>query len=340
MRASEIASVLGGQLEGDDTDLCRVASLSQAGPDDLSFLSSGRYSDQMEQTKAGAVVVAEDYDGPKAVALIRVEAPYAALRRAIELLYPPEELTPGIHPSALVDPEAALGDGVAVGPYAVIEGGAEVGQGSAVGPGVYIGRDVQIGENCRLHAGAIVYANSILGDRVEVMANAVVGCDGFGHSLEDGRFIKIPHVGIAVLEDDVLVGSCTTIARGTFGETRILAGTKLDNLVMVAHNCVIGPHSAVAAQSGFAGSTIVGEGVQIGGQAGFAGHLSVGDGAIIAAQSGVTKDVQKGMYVFGYPARPGKEAWSQLAALARLPELRRRVKDLERRLARLENSDD
>lgn len=340
MLASELARHLEGRLEGRDTEVLRVAALVDAGADELSFLSSARYADQMEATGAGAVLVAEEYDGPAPVPLIRVAAPYMALRRAIELLYPVEELPTGIHPTALVDREAVLAEEVAVGPHAVIESGAEIGRGTVIGPGVFIGRNVRIGAHCRMHTGCVVYAGSILGERVEMLANAVVGCDGFGHSLEEGRYVKIPHVGIAVLEDDVLVGACATVARATFGETRIMAGTKLDNLVMVAHNCVIGPHTAVAAQAGFAGSTIVGAGVQIGGQAGFSGHLSVGDRAVVAAQSGVTKDVAQGMYVFGYPARPSREVLSQLAALARLPDLRRRVRELERRLAELTKSDE
>jgi UDP-3-O-[3-hydroxymyristoyl] glucosamine N-acyltransferase len=344
MRASELSRHIGGKLEGGDRDLIRVASLSDAGPEDLSFLSHDRYADQLAETGAGAVLVAEDYKGEAEteadVALIRVAAPYAALRQALEVLYPPREQPTGIHPTALIDPTAELGAGTAVGPYAVIEAEVKIGPNSAIGAGVFVGRAVQIGADCLLHPGVVVYSGSSLGDRVEMLANAVVGCDGFGHSQEDGRFLRIPQVGTAVIEDDVLIGSCSTVARATFGETRIKAGTKLDNLIMVAHNCSIGPNSAVAAQTGFAGSTKVGEGVQIGGQAGFAGHLTVNDGAIVGAQSGVTKDVPEGMYVFGYPARPSKEVWSQLAAMARLPELRRKVRELEQRLAELEAPED
>jgi UDP-3-O-[3-hydroxymyristoyl] glucosamine N-acyltransferase len=340
MKASELSRHLGGKLEGGDRDLTRVASLSDAGPEDLSFLSHDRYADQMADTEAGAVLVAEGYKGGAPGALIRVAAPYAALRQALELLYPPQEQSTGIHPTALIDPAAELGEGTAVGPYSVIEADVRIGANSVVGAGVFVGQGVQIGSDCRLHPGVVIYSGSLVGDRVEMMANAVVGCDGFGHSHEDGRFIRIPQVGLAVIEDDVLIGSCTTVARATFGETRIKAGTKLDNLVMVAHNCSVGPNSAVAAQTGFAGSTKVGEGVQIGGQAGFAGHLTVHDGAIVGAQSGVTKDVPEGMYVFGYPARPSKEVWSQLAAMARLPELRRKVRELEQRLAELEAPED
>ena len=338
--ASDLAREVGGNLTGADADLVRVASLADAGPEDLSFLSSRKYLDQLAATSAGAVLVAEDTEAPEGITLIRVARPYAALRLAIGLLYRELPRQEGIHPTAVIDPAAALAEDVTVGPLAVIGAEVSIGAGTEVGAGVLIGRQARMGASCRIHAGCVVYPQTEIGDRCELMANAVVGCDGFGHRQEEGRWIKIRHVGRCVLEDDVLVGACTTIARGTFGETRILKGTKLDNLIMVAHNCVIGPHSAVAAQAGFAGSTLVGGGVQIGGQAGFAGHISIGDGAVVAAQSGVTGDVGEGMYVVGFPARPGKEVWVQLAALAHLPELRKRVRDLERRLAALEAAEE
>jgi UDP-3-O-[3-hydroxymyristoyl] glucosamine N-acyltransferase len=338
--ASDLAREVGGNLTGEDSDLVRVASLTDAGPGDLSFLSSKKYADQLAGTGAGAVLVEEGTQAPEGTTLIHVARPYAALRVAIGLLYPEPSRPEGIHPTAVIDPSAQLGEGASVGPMAVIGSGATIGADTEVGAGVLIGSEASIGASCRIHAGCVVYPQAEIGDRCELMANAVVGCDGFGHSQEDDRWIKIRHVGRCVLEDDVLVGACTTIARGTFGETRIMEGTKLDNLIMVAHNCVIGPHSAIAAQAGFAGSTLVGGGVQIGGQAGFAGHLSVGDRAVVAAQSGVTGDVEEGMYVVGFPARPSKEVWAQLAALSHLPELRRRVRELERRLAALETSEE
>lgn len=338
MLASELARELEGRLEGADVDLTGIAPLDAATPADLSFLSSKRYESQIGETSAGAVLVEEGFAGESAAPVIHVDHPYAALRRSLELLYPPEETPPpGIHPTAVVDPAASLGNDVSVGPMAVIERGAVIGVRTTIGAGVYVGRDVQIGEDCRLHPCSVVYRKCILGDRVELLANSVVGSDGFGHSLEDGVYRKMHHVGIAVLEDDVLVGACSTIDRATFGETRICKGAKIDNLVMIAHNCIVGPHTAVAGQVGLAGSTTVGGGVQIGGQAGFAGHITVHDRAIVGAQSGVDKDVPEGTYVFGCPARPHKEAYSMLAGLGRLPELRRRVRELEKRLAELED---
>ena len=337
MLASELARRLGGSLDGEDVELTAIAPLDEAGPGELSFLHAAKYADRMAETSASAVLVSETYDGPSPGALIRVDAPYAALRRSLEWLHPETDLpTPGVHPSAVVDPSARLGEEVAVGPLAVIEADVEVGEGTSIGAGAYLGRRVKVGAHCRIHPSVTVYRRCRIGDRVEILAGAVIGSDGFGHSREEGVYRKMPHIGIVVLEDDVLVGACTTIDRATFGETRIEKGAKLDNLVMIAHNCVIGPDAAVAAQAGLAGSTTVGGGVQIGGQAGFAGHLTVEDGAVVGAQAGVTKDVPEGAFVSGYPARPHREAQLQLAAIARLPDLRRNVRDLESRLAELE----
>jgi len=337
MLASELARLLGGRLEGEDGDLTAVAPLESAGPADLSFLHSARYADRLAATAAGAVLVAEDLGTECARPLIRVPDPYAALSQALEALYPPEQTPqPGVHPTAVVDPEAELGSDVSIGPLAVIEAGAVIGERSIIDARVFIGREAVLGADCHLHPGAVVYRRCRLGDRVELLANAVVGSDGFGHSREEGVWKKIPHKGIAVLEDDVLVGACSTIDRATFWETRIGRGTRIDNLVMVAHNCMIGADTALAAQAGLAGSTTIGSGVQVGGQAGFSGHITVHDKAVIGAQSGVDKDVPEGTYVFGYPARPYREAFGMLAALNRMPEMRKRIRELEQRLSDLE----
>ncbi|MFO7768399.1 MAG: UDP-3-O-(3-hydroxymyristoyl)glucosamine N-acyltransferase [bacterium] len=337
MLASKLADRLGGRLEGEDSELTGVAPLDEAGPGELSFLHAAKYADRLAGTGASAVLVSEEYEGPAPAALIRVDSPYAALRRTLGWLYPETDPpTPGVHPSAVVDPSVRLGEEVSVGPLAVVEADAEVGARTVIGAGSYLGRRVKVGSDCRIHPNVCVCRRCRIGDRVEILSGAVIGSDGFGHSREEGVYRKMPHIGIVVLEDDVLVGACTTIDRATFGETRIEKGAKLDNLVMVAHNCVIGPDTAVVAQAGMAGSTIVGGGVQIGGQAGFAGHLEVGDGAVVGAQAGVTKDIPEGTFVSGYPARPHREAQLQLAAVARLPELRRKVREMESRIADLE----
>ncbi len=337
MLASELARELEGRLEGNDREITAVAPLDSAGADDLSYLSSAKYSGQMETTGAGSVLVDDQFKGETAASLIRVSNPYAALRRSLEMLYPPDELEAGIHPTALIHASVAPGEGVSIGPYTAIDADVTIGDGTVIGAGVCVGRGVRIGAGCTIHSGVVIYRDCVLGDRVELLANAVIGSDGFGHSREGGVYLKMPQVGRVVLEDDVLVGACSTIDRATFGETRVEAGTKIDNLVMIAHNCVIGPNTAVAGQTGMAGSTIVGGEVQIGGQVGFSGHITIGDRSIIAAQSGVIGDIPEGAYYFGYPARPQKEWMSMLAGLRRLPDLRARVRELEKRLAELED---
>lgn len=338
MRAGELARLLGGRLEGEDADLDGVGPLETAGPGELAFLREPGRVGELLHTRAGAVLIPEGLEVEAAVTapLIRVADPYAALRRVLEHFHPERPPDAGIHPTAVVAPEAGLDPSVSVGPWTVIESDVRIGAGSVIGAGVFLGRGCTLGDACHIHPGVVVYAGTMIGHRVEILANAVIGSDGFGHSLEEGAFRKIPHVGRVVLEDDVLVGAGTTIDRATLGETRILAGTKLDNLVMVAHNCRIGPRSAVAAQAGFAGSTIVGAGVQIGGQAGFAGHLTVGDGAVVGAQSGVTKDVAPNTFVWGFPARLHKETLQAMASTARVPEIRRQIKALEARIRKLE----
>jgi UDP-3-O-[3-hydroxymyristoyl] glucosamine N-acyltransferase len=342
MLASELARRVEGHLEGADREVHGVATLEAAGPEQISFLSSPRYQTQMAATRAGVVIVSRDYAGPlpSGATLLRTESPYAALRLLLEHLYPESIVPPvaGIHPSAVIGEGVACAEGVSIGALVVVEHGVQIGPGTGIGAGAFVGAGVQIGSDCRIHPGVVIYPRCRLGNRVEVLANAVIGSDGFGHSREQGHYRKLPHVGIVVLEDDVLVGAGTTIDRSTFGETRIGAGTRLDNLIMIAHNCTIGPDTAVAAQVGFAGSTHVGAGVQIGGQAGFAGHLTVHDRAVVGAQAGVTGDVPAETFVSGYPARPHKQSQAQLAALARLPELRRRVRALEKRLAEIDDT--
>jgi len=335
--AGDLARELEGRLDGEDREITAVAPLETAGIGDLSYLSAEKYSGLMETTGAGTVLVDEGFEGETAASLIRVSDPYASLRQSLILLYPPEAVEPGIQPTALIHPSVALGENLSIGPYTIIDAEVTIGDGTVIGASVTIGREVRIGSNCVIHPGVVIYRQSLLGDRVELLANAVIGSDGFGHSREEGIYLKIPQVGRVVLEDDVLVGACSTIDRATFGETRVEAGTKIDNLVMVAHNSVIGPNTAIAAQTGMAGSTIVGGEVQIGGQVGLAGHLKVGDRAVLAAKSGVISDIPEDSYYFGYPARPQREWMTMLAGLRRLPDLRRQVRELERRLAELED---
>ncbi|MFQ5427149.1 MAG: UDP-3-O-(3-hydroxymyristoyl)glucosamine N-acyltransferase [Gaiellales bacterium] len=329
----EIAAHVGGSVEGSaDVSIQAVAGLEDAGPGDLTFLAHPRYRDAVRTTKATAILASPDVECPDGLAIIRIGDPYGALQRILVLFDPgPPEVPAGVHPAAVVSEDAHLGDGAGVGPCAVIEAGARLGAGARVGAGAYVGELAELGGDCYLHPHVFLGRRCVLGDRVMVQAGAVIGSDGFGYAFVEGHYRRIPQIGIVVIGDDVEIGANACIDRATLGATRIAAGTKIDNLVQIAHNVAIAEDSALAAQSGVAGSTRLGKGVRLGGQAGLVGHLRVGDGAQVGAQAGVIGDIPPGVTVSGYPARPHHEAMRAEAALRRLPDLARRVRALEKR---------
>ena len=328
----EIARLVGGVLEGSaDARVRGVAGLEEAGPDELSFLANPRYRPALAVTRAGAVLVAPGVDCRDDLARIRIDDPYAALVKVLMLLDPGPPEFRGVHETAVVAGDAQLGEGVGLAAHVVVGAGARIGARTRVAANTVIGERVAIGEDCYLHPSVVIARGCILGNRVMVHAGAVLGADGFGYAPVDGAYRKIPQLGIVIVEDDVEIGANTCIDRATFGATRIGRGTKIDNLVQVAHNVAIGDHSALAAQAGVSGSTHLGRGVRLGGQAGVIGHLRVGDGASIGAQAGVIGDVAAGETVAGYPAQP-RSAWLRAEAhLRRLPEILRRLREIERR---------
>ena len=333
----EIAERLGGVLEGDPAvAVDGLASLTDAGAGDISFLSNARYAAQVEQTAASAIVVGDDWTGTFAGALIRVKIPDAAVATLAESFGPdPVPDMPGVHETAVIGEGVELGPDVSIGPWCVLEASVNIGGNTAIGAGCFLGRETRIGRDCRLYPNVTIRERTSTGDRCIIHSGAVIGSDGFGYVPENGAWKKIPQIGCVALGDDVEIGANAVIDRARFGTTRIGNGVKIDNLVQVAHNVEIGDHSAMAAQVGISGSTRVGTGVQLGGQAGLAGHLDVGDGAVVGAQAGVTKDVQPGTFVSGYPAMPHARAAKLHACLARLPKLRQRVDALEKELQRL-----
>jgi len=329
---AEVAQAVGGTLEGPGDRVVRgVAGLEEAGPDEVSFLAGRRYAGALATTRAGAVLVAAGVECPASLARVRTPDPYAALVVLLGRFDPGPPAIEGVHPTAIVDPDAALAPGVGLGPHVVVGRGARVGARTRVGAGTVIGEDAAVGADAYLYPGVHVGRRCVLGDRVVVHAGAVIGSDGFGYAQVGGTYRKVPQLGIVLVGDDVEIGANTCIDRGTFGATSIGRGTKIDNLVQVAHNVAIGEHSALAAQCGLAGSARLGKGVRVGGQAGIAGHFRVADGAQVAGQAGVTGPVGAGETVSGYPARPHREALRTLAHLQQLPDLARRVRALERR---------
>jgi UDP-3-O-[3-hydroxymyristoyl] glucosamine N-acyltransferase len=333
MKLADIAHALGCELRGDgDVDIVDVASIEDAPPGTLTFLADRRLAGKLAGTRAAAVLLPRDA-ADVALPSLRAAHPYLAFIAAVELFHPrAPRPAPGVHPTAVVAATATLGAGAWIGPHVVIGERVTIGRDATLHAHVTLYDDVTIGDRFTAHAGVVVRERVRIGDRVVLHAGAVIGSDGFGYlPLPDG-IRKIPHVGTVVLEDDVEVGANATIDRAAFGATVVGRGTKIDNLVMVAHGCRIGAESLLAAQVGLAGSTTLGRRVMLGGQVGAAGHLSIGDGAQAAAKSGIHGNVPAGAVVAGYPAVDVRRWRRSMAALSQLPEVLRRLRRLERRL--------
>jgi UDP-3-O-[3-hydroxymyristoyl] glucosamine N-acyltransferase len=337
--AGAIADILGGAVEGDATRIVRrVAALDQAEEDALSWLGSDKYLALLASTRAGAVIVPRATASLPGKTLIRVDDPDLALTVALQVLGPPiPQVAPGVDPRAVIDPSAtttgaAIAAGVFVGPRAVIA------PGTQLHPGVYIGADTHIGRDCILWPNVVVRERCTLGDRVIIHPNATIGADGFGYLPRGGRHHKIPQVGIVAIEDDVEIGAGTTIDRAKSGVTRIGRGTKIDNLVQVGHNCDIGEDCIIVAQVGVSGSTTLGRNVVLAGQVGVADHVKVGDRVVVTAQSGVYQNVEPGTALGGAPAVEQRQYLRQSIALRRLPEMVGQLRELIRRIEKLESA--
>ena len=320
-----------GELRGDpDVVVSGVAPLDRAGPEHLTFLASAKYAPLFETCTAGVALVAPELaDAPARVATrVVVAKPHDAMLSLLASLYPEAEQVATVHPTSVIGRGVTLGDRVAIGPYVVIGDGATIGAGACLDSHVVVGAGVTIGEACRLFPGVTLYPGTSLGDRVRIHAGARIGSDGFGYVFRGGRHEKIPHVGRCIVDSDVEIGASTTVDRGSIDDTVIGAGTKIDNLVHVAHNVRIGRLCLIMAQVGIAGSVHVEDGVILAGQVGISGHHTIGAGARLAAQAGVFGDIPAGETWSGYPARPHREALRAQAALFKLPTLLRGIERL------------
>jgi UDP-3-O-[3-hydroxymyristoyl] glucosamine N-acyltransferase len=339
MKLSEIAHKLNCRLEGDpSTEIGGVAGIESAEPGQLTFLANRRYSPLLKTTRASAILIEDNVTvdrvthAPKLAAL-RTSNPYLAFAHAIELFYQPPRYEPGIHPTAVVAKSAKVGDGAHIGPYCFIDEGAEVGRNSVLHSFVTIYPHAKIGDNFFAHAHTVVREHCRLGNRVILQNGAVIGGDGLGYAKQaDGTWYKIQQSGPAVLEDDVEVQANACVDRATVGETRIAHGTKLDDLVLVGHASQVGPNTMLCGQVGLAGSTKVGANCILAGQVGTAGHLTIGDNTVITAQSGVPNDVPPKSMYSGYPAVDNRQWLKAAASINRLPELQKRLRDLESEL--------
>lgn len=341
LTVNEIALKLGGEVQGDGALVIEaVAGVRDGGAGDIAFVSQDRYAPDAATTQVSALIVRRDWNRPTPATLIRVDDPEKAFAATAVLFAPPPFIAvPGVHASAVVSESARLGQRVSVGPCAVIGDGAIIGDDTVIHAQVHVGRGVRVGSRCVLHPHVSLREYVVLGDRVTLHDGTVIGSDGFGYAVDrEGVRHKIPQIGTVVIGDDVEIGANTTVDRARFGKTRIGKGVKIDNLVQIAHNVVIGDHAVIIAQTGIAGSTVIGSRAILAGQAGVAGHLIVGAGAIVAAQSGVTKNIPAGATVMGFPAIPSREYTEQNAHVSRLPVLKKRVAELEARIKAMENS--
>jgi UDP-3-O-[3-hydroxymyristoyl] glucosamine N-acyltransferase len=322
MKLAELARVLGATCHGDqDQEITGVEGIEQAGPGQLTFVANPKYTPFARTTKAGAVLVTEDFE-PIAAATLRTANPYLAFARAIDVFHPAPQYPAGIHPTAVIDPSATIGEGAHIGPYVVVGAGVSIGQGATLLPHVVIYPKAKIGDDFFAHAHSVVRESCQLGDRVILQNGAIVGSDGYGFAKEDGgTWHKITQSGAVVLGDQVEIQANSCIDRASVGNTEIARGTKVDNLVQVGHGSTVGENTLLCSQVGLAGSSHVGKNVVLAGQVGVVGHSLIGDGVIVTAQSGVPGDVAPGSVISGSPAFEHRRWMRSVAAFNRLPEL-------------------
>jgi len=335
-KLKELADIVGGEVEGDsEVEIRGVAGIREARRGDITFVANPKYEEFLPSTGASAVIASRDLASGKPV--IRIDNPYFAYLKVLNLFaedvrarYPR-----GIHESAVIDASAVIGENVMVGPFCQVGRRARIGNGTTILAGTFIGDDVEVGQDCLFYPNVTVREDTSIGNRVILQPGAVIGADGFGFAKEGSTHHKVPQIGRVVIEDDVEIGANSCVDRATTGETRVRKGSKIDNLVQIAHNVVVGEDSIIAAQAGISGSTELGRGVVLAGQAGLVGHITLGEGAVVGAQGGVTKSVPAGTTVSGYPAREHSQARRLWAHTAQLPALFKRVRELEAKIAEL-----
>lgn len=330
---ADIAAFLGGQVTGDGSvRLTGFSAATTAGPGDLTFAENEHFFAKAEQSAAAAILASGKF-ASAAKPVIQVANARAAFARVLPLFFPETRPPPGVHPTAVVSADAEIDPSAHVGPYCVLGAKVRVGPRVTLSGGNHVGEHSSIGDDSWLFPNAVLYPQTSVGRRVRIHAGAIIGSDGFGYVFDAGAHLKVPQIGSVILEDDVEIGANTTIDRGALGPTVIGRGTKIDNLVQIAHNITTGQHCIIISQTGIAGSTKLGDYVTIAGKVGIAGHLKLGDRVIVAAGSGVMHDIPAGEKWLGFPAQPDRQAKREILALRQLPDLLKRVRELEAQIA-------
>lgn len=329
----ELARFVGGEVGGDgDVLITGVANLEDADEGDITFIANPKYMPMLATTKASAIIASPDItDSLRGRNCLIIKNPYLAFAKILTLFTPPTPFYKGIHPKVEVHPTAIIGSSPSISPFVYIGEGSRLGDRATLFPGVYIGRDVTIGDDTLIYSNVSIREGCRIGNRVIIHCNTVIGSDGFGFAKDGTKLYKIPQVGIVRIEDDVEIGACVTIDRATLGETVIRRGTKIDNLVQIAHNVEIGEDSTIVAQVGISGSTKVGKRVTLAGQVGVVGHIEIGDDVMVGGQSGVTKDLPPRQAFSGMPAIPHREWLRAVGIFAKLPEMRKTLMELEKK---------
>ncbi|MGI8813078.1 MAG: UDP-3-O-(3-hydroxymyristoyl)glucosamine N-acyltransferase [Pyrinomonadaceae bacterium] len=341
MKLSDLAAATGSRIETGtpETEISGASGMDIATTGHVTFLANPKYTPQIAETRASAIFLAENVEcGRTDLAILRAVDPYVAYAISLRLFHPERPLNASIHPSAVIHPTAQVSDGCEIHANVVIGENAAIGKGCRIFPNVTIYEGVRIGEGCTLHSGVSIRENCEIGKRCVIHNNSTVGCDGFGYAKTVEKiWFKIPQTGRVVLEDDVEIGANTAIDRASAGETRIKRGAKLDSLVQVGHSCTIGEDALICAQTGLAGSSIIGDRVILAGQVGIAGHLKVGNDAVVTAKSATSHDVAEGKIISGIPAFDNREWLRSTAAFRKLGEFASRLRDLQKRIAKLED---
>ena len=333
MRLSRLAELLGCTLKGEDREITGASTLEESAPSDITFLSNPKYRDKVASTRAGAIIVGKGLDLP--ISQVIAENPYLSFARTLNLLYPEKPRKPGISKLAYLHPKAEVHKGACIYPHVYVGSSARIFEGCVVYPGCFIGDNASIGEHSVLYPNVVVYDGCTVGRRCIIHAGVIIGSDGFGFVWDGSQHVKVPQMGTVIIGDHVEIGSNCTVDRAALTTTRIGSDVKMDNLVQIGHNVIVGDHTIIVAQTGISGSARIGRGVVLAGQCGVAGHVTIGDGCTAAARTGIASDVPAGKVISGFPAMDHMH-WLRVQKVYKdLPELLKRVRELERRLQKL-----